>query len=583
MTSIDWPVHNVQSDEWLIFLLTTGLTFAFLAFLLLLTARRGPSASGAALRGAPGTAVQLLGSRREQKKLRRLVLPPSCVERVETVVERPQERLKDAKGASNEKLEEENLQGLRRIDWNGLCVQTKHLGAKAYAQTKHLAAKAYDTLNEGMVSMTKSKPEAWWNAYQVNQEKLTDVDLKPVVVFVNTRSGGQQGMKVLNELQAYLHCAQLVDLQRGGPEAALGWWDKTALQYRILVCGGDGTVGWVLGALEQLDFTYKPPLAVLPLGTGNDLARTFGWGGGYTGSSILPVLQQVGRAHVELLDRWTVACRSLDDRRPSFLPILPERKTLTMSNYFGIGVDAAVALDFHQMRERRPEWFWSRLVNKLWYFRSGAMTWMGKTCANICSKIEVICDGEPVDIPPSLEGVIILNIPSFGGGTDLWGRAEDEENEQYDSDSDSTAPSVSSVASCGRPCGRQSMQDGQLEVVGVHGALQLGASQVGLYKAQRLAQGSSVKVTNKVTLPMEVDGEPSWFAKDGVIEITHRGQAFMLVNSKETSHAVATDVVDWALQQKIIDVNQRHRMLKEIAQRAGARKLNSWTRLSSPD
>lgn len=36
-----------------------------------------------------------------------------------------------------------------------------------------------------------------------------------------------------------------------------------------------------------------------------------GWGGGYTGSSVLPVLQQVGRAHVELLDRWTVACRSL--------------------------------------------------------------------------------------------------------------------------------------------------------------------------------------------------------------------------------------------------------------------------------
>ena len=34
-------------------------------------------------------------------------------------------------------------------------------------------------------------------------------------------------------------------------------------------------------------------------------------------------------------------------------------------------------------------------------------------------------------------------------------------------------------------------------------------------------------------------------------------EAFMLVNSKETSHAVATDVVDWALQQKIIDVNQR--------------------------
>lgn len=35
-----------------------------------------------------------------------------------------------------------------RRDWNGL---TKHLGAKAYD--------AYDTLYEGVVLMTKSKPE----------------------------------------------------------------------------------------------------------------------------------------------------------------------------------------------------------------------------------------------------------------------------------------------------------------------------------------------------------------------------------------------------------------------------------------
>jgi len=570
MTSLDLGrTHDVQTEEWLIFLLTAGLPFLLIVFLLLVTG--GPAA----------TPVQLLGTRREQRKLRQLVLPETCVVRAEMLVveKRDRERSRDAKDASNEKSEEENLQSIiQRRDWSGLYVQTKHLGAQ-------IGAKAYDTLKEGMASMTTGQSEAWWNAHQVNHERLADLDLKPVVVFVNTRSGGQQGMKVLTEMQAYLHISQLVDLQREGPEAALRWWEKTTLRYRILVCGGDGSVGWVLGALEQLDLSYIPPLAILPLGTGNDLARTFGWGGGYTGSSVLPVLQQVGRAHVELLDRWTVACRSLDDKRPSFLPALPgqqprERKTLTMSNYFGIGVDAAVALDFHQMRERRPEWFWSRLVNKLWYFRSGAMTWMGKTCANIGSKIDVICDGEAVDIPASLEGIIILNIPSFGGGTDLWGRAEDEETDQNDSDSDSTAPSVSSVNwNSGR---RQSMQDGQLEVVGVHGALQLGASQVGLYKAQRLAQGSSVKVTNKVVLPMEVDGEPSWFAKDGVIEITHRGQAFMLVNSKETSHAVATDVVDWALQQKIINLDQRHRMLKEIAQRAGARKLNSWTRLS-PD
>merc|ERR1712151_1487536 len=113
-----------------------------------------------------------------------------------------------------------------------------------------------------------------------------------------------------------------------------------------------------------------------------------------------------------------------------------------MVNYLGIGVDAAVALDFHQMRERSPHLFVSRLVNKLWYVRSGTTNLLHRKCANLASKVTLECDGQTVMVPSDVEGIVVLNINSFGGGSDLWGSAvtddtDDEDNDRVSSDDDS--------------------------------------------------------------------------------------------------------------------------------------------------
>jgi diacylglycerol kinase (ATP) len=56
------------------------------------------------------------------------------------------------------------------------------------------------------------------------------------------------------------------------------WAAQIRQRMRIVVAGGDGTVTWVLGAIHNLQLDPVPPVAVLPLGTGNDLSLNFGWG-----------------------------------------------------------------------------------------------------------------------------------------------------------------------------------------------------------------------------------------------------------------------------------------------------------------
>jgi len=72
---------------------------------------------------------------------------------------------------------------------------------------------------------------------------------------------------------------------------------------RVLVCGGDGTVSWVLQVIDRLGEHNRFSVAILPLGTGNDLARVLGWGPGYDEGNVSEILGNVKAATMKKMDR----------------------------------------------------------------------------------------------------------------------------------------------------------------------------------------------------------------------------------------------------------------------------------------
>ncbi|KAE8294758.1 Diacylglycerol kinase delta [Larimichthys crocea] len=194
-----------------------------------------------------------------------------------------------------------------------------------------------------------------------------------------------------------------------------------------------------------------------------------------------------------------------------------------MNNYFGIGLDAKISLDFNNKRDEHPEKCRSRTKNMMWYGVLGTKELLHRTYKNLEQRVLLECDGRPIPLP-SLQGIAVLNIPSYAGGTNFWGGTKEDDT--------FTAPSF---------------DDKILEVVAVFGSMQMAVSRVINLQHHRIAQCRTVKITilGDEGVPVQVDGE-AWVQPPGYIKIIHKNRTQTLTRDR----AFESTLKSWEDKQK---------------------------------
>lgn len=296
----------------------------------------------------------------------------------------------------------------------------------------------------------------------------------PILCFVNGKAGKGEGLKLKDKLKLLVNPDQIVDVSEVDIEMPLKIFAELP-RYKILVCGGDGTISSVLNCVEKIhnDAGSKghiPGVAILPLGTGNDLSIVLGWGRCFRKGGISGLLQAVKTSDSVHVDRWQVR--------------IDNKVETVFQNYFGIGIDASITLQCTEMRNNRPYLHFNRQINKLWYGWMGLTDFLRGRCVDFEKQVEIHVDGELVTLPPKTQGIVVLSINSYASGDKLW---HDNELHRY-------APS--------------SMTDGLFEIVAIRSPAQLGKMKWKLSRLKKVAQGSRLSIKTAAELPLQADGEP---------------------------------------------------------------------------
>lgn len=227
---------------------------------------------------------------------------------------------------------------------------------------------------------------------------------------INPISGGGQGKSILKFLPEIMRSmefspsdwsSELTDGTRLREQIR-----ETAEKTKTLIAvGGDGTISTILSVLLESGLADCVRLGLIPLGTGNDLARVLNLYETFVNKGLLFLVRRLVLAKSRPFDIWRV------------------NGDFVLANYFSSGIDARIAHDFNSDRSLGKISGKSVLSNKLHYanrFLADRGHRLGK--ATLALRLE---NGEWEERDVSgFRTVIVGNIPSFASGSNPFDGAD---------------------------------------------------------------------------------------------------------------------------------------------------------------
>jgi diacylglycerol kinase (ATP) len=276
--------------------------------------------------------------------------------------------------------------------------------------------------------------------------------MRSLVFVVNPKSGGRRGPWLLNRLPMRVAGERTMLLGEIDLNVLVASLQPSAGRVALVSCGGDGTAAAVLEATWRFDPQAPIPVGIIPLGTGNDLARVLGWHRGALDESRLDHhLHGLLSAPVGHLDRWVLH---------------GPQGSRAFGNYFSIGADARVAARFDALRRQQPWLARGPMANKALYGVAGL--------SEGSPPLQGMIDGLP--LPSWGRSVVFANIPSYAGGTRL-------------------APGIRS-------------EDGLLDAVALGPGLAMAVAVAGWRRPRFLGREAQWRFRVRRPVVAQIDGEP---------------------------------------------------------------------------